>query len=630
MKKLCLLLLFSAGTLSLRAQEDPALHIKKEKNASRPGEYKGYSEAKYGTYKYHSLYLRMPDSVLIALDVFLPARRAADEKIPAILYLTRYIRSLEAVGSLKWLKHPVLGQISEKEIRFFTSHGYACIIADARGSGASGWVRKMDFSPEEIDDARYIMDWITQQPWHNGKIGTTGVSYVGTTAELMIANQHPAHVAAIPRSAIFDLYSDLAFPGGLRQGPFVDIWGQTTAALDRGDIGFVSKKARRLIRGINPVSGDRKRDTLQAHMAGHRNNHEVYKNILEIEYRDEINPRLGTSIETFSVHRQIGKIRSAPVAIFRIGGYYDGALGLSLIKGLLNTPNTQRVLLGPWDHGPHNYASPHASYTDARFNIYAEMLRFFDYHLKGVQNGIDQEARIHYFTAGSEKWDTASVWPPRGSRQLRYYLGGESLSATDSGSAHTARPFRIDYSFSSGGGARWNSLTPLFRKEPVTNYNNWAQKTQNCLHYESPVCTESFTITGSPVFSLLLESDRKDGALFVYLEEVDSTGKVYYITEGQLRLMNRRPEPDPAYIYPGTAHSHRQADTLPMPPGIAQEIRIGCLPVSYRVPAGSRLRISMAGADEGHSDPVQDRPSQYILHSEGNRCFIALPLQKNP
>lgn len=629
MKTRLALLLFMAVAVTLCAQENPALHNRKETKVSRLGEYKGYTRPDYGGYKYQSFYLRMPDSVNIALDVYLPARRKKDEKIPAILYLTRYVRSLEAIGSLRWLKHPVLGQISEKEIRFFTSHGYACIIADARGSGASSSARKMDFTPEEIGDARHIMDWICAQTWHNGKIGTTGISYVGTTAELMIANQHPAHVAAIPRSAIFDLYEDLAFPGGLRQGPFVDIWGQTTAALDRGDIGFVSKKAKKLIRGINPVQNDKKRTQLYAAMEDHKQNHQVYKDILQVEYRDEIHPRLGVSVDVFSVHQQLPRISTASTAIFRIGGYYDGALGSSLIKGLLNTPNTQRVVLGPWDHGPHNYASPHATYTDARFNVYAEMLRFFDFHLKGIPNGIDKEARIHYFTMGSERWDTASVWPPAGTRNICYYLSGSQLSLSDSNSAPAQRTHTIDYDFGSGGGARWNSLTPLFRGEPVTNYLNWEQKTRSCLQYLSDASEAPFTLSGSVIFNLWLQSDAPDGGLFIYLEEQDSSGHIHYITEAQIRLRNRKPDPEPAYLHPAPAQSHRMADAQPMPAGIPQEIHIGSLPVSYTVAKGSRLRISIAGADKGHSDRVNQAATSYILHSGGKRSYLLLPLRES-
>lgn len=626
MKKRLALLLFLAGVVTVFAQEDPALHNRKEKKASRLGEYKGYTGARYGGYRYNSFYLRMPDSVNIALDVYLPARRKKDEKIPAILYLTRYVRSLEAIGSLRWLKHPILGQISEREIRFFTSHGYACIIADARGSGASSSARKMDFTPEEIGDARYIMDWICAQPWHNGKIGTTGISYVGTTAELMIANQHPAHVAAIPRSAIFDLYEDLAFPGGLRQGPFVDIWGQTTAALDRGDIGFVSKKARGLIRGINPVKKDKKRIQLYAAMQDHTQNHQVYKDILQIEYRDEIHARLGVSVDAFSVHQQLPRIRAASTAIFRIGGYYDGALGGSLIKGLLNTPNTQRVLIGPWDHGPHNYASPHAAYTDVRFNVYAEMLRFFDFHLKSIPNGIDKEARIHYFTMGSERWDTASVWPPAGTQNVCYYFSGAELSRSDSNSAPVQRTHIVNYDFGSGGGARWNSLTPLFRGEPNTNYLHWEEKTRSCLQYLSDAATESFTLSGSVIFNLWLQSDAPDGGLFIFLEEQDSAGRIHYITEAQVRLRNRKPDLNPAYLHPGPAQSHRTGDAEPMPAGIPQEIRIGSLPVSYTVAKGSRLRISIAGADKGHSDRVNQDATRYIVYSGAGYSCLLLPL----
>src|SRR5687768_8939008 len=60
------------------------------------GVYTGYSEQKYKGFKYYSDYVTMPDSVKLAVDVFLPKKAKDKEKFPTIIYLTRYVRSLQA------------------------------------------------------------------------------------------------------------------------------------------------------------------------------------------------------------------------------------------------------------------------------------------------------------------------------------------------------------------------------------------------------------------------------------------------------------------------------------------------------------------------------------------------------
>lgn len=619
-------LIFCLAFVVSFAQEDPAKYDKNETKVSRLGEYKGYSEPKYGGYEYSSFYHKTEDSVYIAVDLFLPKKRREGEKFPTIMYLTRYVRSLEGKAFIKWLRNPILGQIGDDEIKFFTSHGYACMIIDARGSGASSSARVMDFTPEEIHDTYELMDWIVKQPWSNGNIGTTGVSYVGTTAELIVANRHPAHKAAIPRSAIFDLYEDVSFPGGLRQGPFVNIWGQTTAALDRSDLGFISKKAKQFIRGVNPVQGDVKREQLLRYLEQHKENYQVYQDLLTVEFRDELHKRLLQPIDEYSVHSRLDQIANSNTAIYRIGGYYDGALGSSVIKGLLNTPNTERILLGPWDHGPHDYASPYAAYETKKFNIRAEMLRFFDYHLKGIDNGIQNEPKINYFTVGKEKWESAATWPPQGTEMFQYGIVDSSLLPLGAMQRSTLkeRKFNINYDFTTGGGARWNSLTPLFRGEKSTNYWNWKTKTATCITYTSGVVEEAFTITGEPVFTLYLSSDAVDGALLVFLEEVKADGTVNYITEGQLRLIHRKVEDKPLYKRNGPSHSYKKSDALPMPINQVEEIKITALPISYFINKGSRIRISVAGADKGHSDEVPYKPTSYTISALGSN--VALPV----
>ena len=109
---LVLLVLLSFQTIAL----PPGKKDEPEK-VSKVGEYQGYSEATYKGFSYSSLYITMRDSVQIATDVFLPKGLKDGEKVPTILYITRYVRSLKAKWPISWLKNPVLVIVAEEEVK---------------------------------------------------------------------------------------------------------------------------------------------------------------------------------------------------------------------------------------------------------------------------------------------------------------------------------------------------------------------------------------------------------------------------------------------------------------------------------------------------------------------------------
>ena len=242
-----------------------------ESKISRPGEYLGYSVQQYKGFKYTSHYIVMRDSVLIAADIFLPKHLERGKKLPTILYLTRYVRSIQAKAPFNLLMDPIFGDIRQDEIAFFTSYGYACVIVDVRGTGASTGQRKMEFSNEEVADGNDIVNWIVAQPWSDGQIGSTGVSYVGTTSELLLANKNPHVKASIPRSNIFDLYDDIVFPNGVCAGPFINVWGAETKDLDDNNFKPFTKQYKMLV-GIHTVQGDKGRKIWKQAIAMHKTN----------------------------------------------------------------------------------------------------------------------------------------------------------------------------------------------------------------------------------------------------------------------------------------------------------------------------------------------------------------------
>jgi putative CocE/NonD family hydrolase len=110
--------------------------------------------------------------------------------------------------------------------------------------------------------AEKLWTGLSAQPWSNQKVGSTGISYLGTTAEMLLVNQHPNVKACIPRSSIFDLYNDIAFPGGVRHGKFIEVWRDTTLSLDKNNLKYIGAVANAVIKNPKPVKADTKGGTI--------------------------------------------------------------------------------------------------------------------------------------------------------------------------------------------------------------------------------------------------------------------------------------------------------------------------------------------------------------------------------
>ncbi len=590
------------------------------------GFYEGYSQPQYKGYDYTSYYIPMRDSVLLAADVFLPNKLEAGKKIPTIVYLNRYVRSLKAKFPFNILKHPVLTVVSEEEIKFFTSHGYACVIVDTRGSGASTGVRKMEFSPEETKDGGEVVDWIIAQPWSDSNVGTTGISYLGTTAELLLLNNHPNVKACIPRSNIFDLYNHIMFPGGVRQGCFVDIWGFTTRSLDQNNFEPFGKQAKRLVSTINPVMGDKKKVILKEALSCHDQNFNVYKGIKEVDFRDEIHPDMHASPDEFSIHHNRKKIEASGTPIFRIGGWYDGVLAKSCIEGFLNTANTKRVMIGPWDHGPADNASPFSPTKEITFNINAEMLKFFDYYLKGINNGIENDDKFFYFTIGEEKWKSTNHWPPLNIAETKYYFSADNTLQTNLAKVKEGIiNYEIDLYATTGNTSRYNSVTALY-KNGHTDYPDRREASARLLNFTTPVLEESVTMTGHPVIDMQWSANANDATVFAYIEEVLADGSVIYVTEGTMRPMHRKVVATD-YNYPGPFHSYKKEDVLPYTANETVRLEFDCAPISYQFKKGSAIRVSIAGADIQHFDLPKEIPTEFnVTVSSSMPSIITIPV----
>ena len=126
-----------------------------------------------------SRYVAMPDGCRLAVDVYLPQVPAGGDApgpFPAITIFTPYYRRFALADSAR---HDEVAPGAFRYRNIFVPAGYALVVIDVRGTGASFGTRDSFRSPRERDDCKAIADWIVAQPWSNGTIGATGVSLPG-------------------------------------------------------------------------------------------------------------------------------------------------------------------------------------------------------------------------------------------------------------------------------------------------------------------------------------------------------------------------------------------------------------------------------------------------------------------
>lgn len=602
--------LFSGGLApslsgNVYAQQQPQGTDNKTQAANNIPRYKGYAEPQYKEIATQSLYVPMRDGTRIAIDVLLPKDLPTATKLPALMNITRYWRA------------PEDKRAPDNQQKFFVEHGYALIMVDVRGTGASFGRWTMPWSKEELADYGQVVDWIVAQPWSNGKVGAYGSSYGGNSAQLLAALNHPAVKAVLPRHYEFDEFTDVPFPGGILNEWLVKTWNDSNHQLDEGA-------------GVKPVDRDDDRSLLRQAIKEHAQNIDLDKAARQVTFRDDaLSVGRGVTLDDISIHNRRQEIERSKVAINNWGGWFDAGTADGVIRSFLTFSNSQRAIIGSWNHGASQNASPYFSVNSQRIAIMYEWLRFFDYYLKGIDTGVESEKVLFYYTMGEERWKRTSVWPVAGTQNLRLYLAGDnSLSESAPTPAVGADTYKVDYESSTGEKNRWRT-----QLGGQVIYEDRAEEDRRLLTYTSAPLTADTEITGYPVVNLYVTSTHMDGAFFVYLEEIDEAGKVRYLTEGQLRAVHRKVAKErPPYITPVPYHTFKKKDAQPLVPGEISELRFGLLPTSILIKKGHRIRVALAGHDKSvfARIPAEGTPVISVARNREHASFIELPVVRSP
>jgi uncharacterized protein len=583
--------------------------------------------AKHQVPKPSSLYLKMRDGCRIAADVYLPDGNTGDNRWPTILIQTPYYRRFAIGPTAKGVESsPNVAKYRDA----FVPCGYAVVIVDVRGTGASFGTRDSFRSPRERDDAYEIADWIVAQPWSNGALGATGISYLGAASDFLASTSHPAVKAIAPLFAVWDTYLDNYYPGGVLLTNLATVYDDLMLGLDRDQRDILKKftyYSDPNFRGPQPVDDDIGGADCAAAVAEHAGNFRMPDFMRALAFRDEpLAAYQNLSSASISPSSYCAGIRK-DVAVYSVSGWMDGAgYANGAISRFLTLPNRNKhLLLGPWDHGARINASRWRADEIPEFDIFAEIIRFFDQYLMGLDTGLQNEKPIHYFTVHEERWRASESWPPFNSTTDFFLSDSNTLS--DSAGPAATDPYDVDFAIGTGRLTRYERIAAIDSRQ---YYTDWNGRDGAMLNYTSPVLSDNAEMTGNGTVSLWVSSSSTDCAVHAYISEVLPDGETVYVTEGMLRALHRQEAETPAhYQTPGVFRSCSRADARSMPTDIPQLLRFSLLPVSWTFLAGSRIRLSIAGADADHCERIPaDGPVLLKLFRGGNQAsFLNLPLR---
>ncbi|MET2717223.1 CocE/NonD family hydrolase [Streptomyces harbinensis] len=577
-----------------------------------------------------SQYVTVRDGTRLAAHVFFPdgPQDPGRRPVPAVWAMDRYHQVSPRPGRADWLEL-LREQLPDADLddlgldaapdgraslRSFPvavrllRAGYAVVIVDCRGSGASFGHSDAPIPAVEALDAHDMTEWIAHQPWCDGNVGMFGRSYLGIV-QYLAASTAPPHLRAIfPQMALFDLY-DSAHENGVPRADFARSWSADVAAGD-------------LHGPVVGTDGDHDGALREAARAEHHRNTSAADLLLALPHRDSAHPVTGERpYLTRSPAVLLDRINRSGIPVYHLGGWYD-VWGRDAVLWARNLTVPHRVVIGPWSHtgglmGGHGY------------NLAEEHVRWFDHWLRGVDNGVLDGPPVSYFTlhggtGGGGRWRTADHWPPPATATPWYPATGGALSATASaGRGNTAGgdTYFVDYATTSGPTSRWASGygSPF-------HYPDMAGNDAAALSYTSEPLPRDLDITGHPVVDLTVRADAEDFDLFAYLEWVDAEGVSTYVTEGCLRASHHRlGRPDHDRL--GLPYHPGERALVRPPAGGEVTMTFDLHPVSYRVPAGGRLRLALTGADHDNADTPCRTPPPTLRLLPGAR--LSLPVHRD-
>ncbi len=549
----------------------------------------------------------MRDGVILYADVYRPA---AEGRYPVIVSRTPY--STERAPS------------SYASAVYFSRRGYVYVYQDVRGRHESEG--RWEPFRDDLEDGYDTIEWAAKQPWSNGKIGMEGGSYLGQVQWRAAQAQPPHLVAIFPRVASTSIYHDwITVNGGWRLA-FNFGWGPVRqASRIMQNTGMHS--ARDAATGVSydqvvwhlPLTG------MQGLLG---RNARFYEDWLA-------HPDYDDYWRKVSVEEHFDKIE---VPVHTMGGLFDifaqgtlrGYEGVSKKGANEKARRGSQMVIGPWEHGVGQVIGDMDWGQAAAVDGSALALRWFDYWLKGVDNGLDREPPVKIFVMGRNEWRYENEYPLARTQHKPLYLdsGGKANGSQGDGRLSWEKPSsdspRDAFTYDprnpvpSLGGANCCGVSTVSGprdQRPI-------ERRGDILVYTSEPLEEGLEVVGPVKLKLWAASSAVDTDFVAKLIDIYPDGRSINVAEGILRARYRNGLSSPELLEPGKAYQ-LEIDLIATANLFQKGHRIRVHVTSSHFPQFSRNLNT--GEPFGTGDEMKVA-EQTIYHSAGRASHVLLPV----
>lgn len=543
------------------------------------------------TVQHVGLVIPMRDGIRLAGDLYLPHPAG---RWPTVLIRTPYNRKSGALGTY----------------RFFNSRDYAVLIEDVRGRYASQGV----FGPTEQEgpDSSDTMDWISEQPWSNGRVVMAGSSYLGMVQWWAAVQDNPHLVTISPMCSGDDEYLDRFYStgGALKLGHRLLWLAQNLTP---------PAQVRPVFSGYIWHLPERTADVAAMGMALPQ-----WRTALD-------HPSYDAYWKAFSVRQQLDRVG---IPVLSLGGWFDNYAesDLDAFSRLSKRHDNIETWIGPWAHNPGLRFATRDFGPQAAVPIRIKQAEWFDHWVKASANGADDSAQasLHIFVMGPNVWRVEREWPLARTRYTPLYLSSNGHANSSSGDGKLQ--WQIDRKSPSDtfiydpklpvptmGGAiccdpRLLPPGPL-DQSPV-------EQRPDVLVYTSPPLTQNIEVTGPVRAVLYVATSANDTDFTAKLVDVQPDGKALIVTDGIQRLRYRLSLDKPVFVKRNTPY----------------QINIDAGVTSYVFAAGHRMRLEVSSSNfprfdrnlnSAHSMADETKilkAKQTVLHQKGYPSAVILPI----
>ena len=464
------------------------------------------------------------------------------------------------------------GPIEAGDTRRFIASGYVHVIAQPRGSAKS----EGHYGHEDSDHYD-VIEWITQQPWSNGKVGMVGISGYAGEQWRAAAQGHPALKAIFPYDAC-SAYGGMFgfrdfFPGGVLH-----------AFLYLLDVFSTVHEPRGRPEALEGEQEDLWRTAMR------NPDYKQYINLYNIltqkgqrtvpMFRTMVNPWEGDDV----VATTEDTFKKIKIPYYTGSGAYAYTYKLHWLGAqnyFQNVDQPKKLLFT----GPAHLERPFHEYHD-------EIIRWYDYWLKGEDTGIMDEPPVRYWLMGANEWRTGSDWPLPETKWTKFHLSHWETLTTEPPSNHGGEALR---------------QPDVFAQMPLTKTDKVER-----LRYMTAPLAEDLTIAGPISLTLHAAIDQEDTNWIVVLKDVGPDVSVRTARDGERHVPADLPEReltrgwlkasyralDESRSKPGQPfHKLTRSSIAPVTPGEVVEYEIQILATANQFKAGHRICLDITSMD---------------------------------